>query len=68
MHIQVDYVRAGVGVVAPDVHEDVFTHQGLSGMPHQVLEQPKLSRSEVNGLVVPRRLAALQVNLELADP
>src|SRR4051812_13325796 len=62
--VDLEHVRAGVVVVAPNGVEDLAAGQHLVGVAHQVREQLELPSSEANAVACPAHLARPEVELD----
>src|SRR6476619_2867760 len=62
----VDDIGAGVEAVVPDVRQDHRLRDHASGIPHQVLEQRKLARAQLDLAPAPDRAARAEVEGEIA--
>ena len=63
-HADVDDVRAGVEVVAPDHGQDAVARDHLAGVPDEVMQEPELAVGEVDLAVADPRLAPREVQHE----
>ena len=62
----VDDVRAGVEVVAPDLGEQALAAEHLAGVVDEVVQQPELAVREVGDELADPRLPPREVELEAA--
>src|SRR5262245_45497108 len=65
--VDVDDVRLGVEVVVPDPFKQHGTRDYLAGVAHQVLEQAKLPRLQLDRLAGALHGPRQQVHLEIAN-
>src|SRR5579859_4658761 len=62
-----DDIGMRVEMQVPDIFQEHGARHDLAGMPHQIFEQPKLARLQLDLAVAAADGAGQQVDLEIAD-
>src|SRR6266487_1619167 len=65
--IDLDYIRRGLVIVAPDVLGDLVLAEYAPGIAHQIREQVEFLRGQLDRLIGAAGFVARQIEHELAD-